>query len=234
MDEQVKQELAAGKYAFIDGGCADGGSLDHCERRFGKRPGLGLDWYGADLEIAKGRGLSVAHSNLMTEELPPACVAYVSMMDFIEHMQDEAAAVMVMRKLAAAANDFVFIRHPSFDDMEYLAQFGLKLTWTDWVSHTNMMTIADFRRVFATLGWHDYVIFPHMPIDDSTHPAIVPVSAPMDTQRYDTAQHGPKARVRFDRTIYGKFDIFVRLNSKLDDETWRRTASIDGWDAQFE
>ncbi|MEO8756061.1 MAG: hypothetical protein ABI624_25675 [Casimicrobiaceae bacterium] len=230
MDAALTRDLASGKYAFIDGGCADGASLDHCERRFGKRPGLGLDWYGADLEVARRRGFAVAHCNVMAEEYPPRCVSYASMLDFLEHLPDEASAVTVMRKLAAAAQDFIFIRHPGFDDIDYLAGFGLKLTWTDWPSHTNMMKIADYRRVFAALGWSDYVVLPHMRIADSRHPAIVPASAAPDTQHYDATRHGPKPEVRFDRAIYAKYDIFVRLSSSFDDETWRRTASIDGWE----
>ena len=234
MDEQVKHELSAGKYAFIDGGCADGGSLSHCERRFGKRPGLGLDWYGADLEVAKSHGFAVAHCNLMTEELPPRCVSYVAMMDFLEHLPDESSALNVMRKLATTATDFVFIRHPGFDDIEYLARLDLKLTWTDWACHTNMMTIADYRRVFREIGWNDYVIIPHMRLPDSQHPAIVPASAPVDTQKYDAQRHGPKPQVRFDRAVYAKFDIFVRLDPKLDEATWRRIASVADWEGSWE
>ena len=234
MDEEIKHDLAAGKYAFIDGGCADGASLSHCERRFGRRPGLGLDWYGADLEIAKSRGFSVAHCNLLAEELPPRCVGYVAMMDFLEHLPDEASAVRVMRKLAAAATDFAFIRHPGFDDIEYLERLGLKVTWTDWDCHPNMMTIADYRRVFGEIGWNDYVIIPHMPLEDSQHPAIVPTSAPADTQAYDAARHGPKPRVRFDRTIYAKYDIFVQIDPNLDAAIWRSIASVAGWEGIWE
>src|SRR6185369_10144821 len=131
--------------------------------------------------------------------------------------------------VAAASRDFLFVRHPSFDDIEYLAQFGLKFGWTDWSSHPNMMTTDDFRRIFETLGWHDYRIVPHMGYTDSTHPSIVPASAPRDTEVYDEALHGPKPFVRFDHTVYAKFDIFVRLNPALPDDAWRRIASVDGW-----
>ena len=231
---QVWRELRTGRFAFIDCGCGSGGSLSHCERRFGKRPGLGLDWYEVDLDIARSQGFAVVHCDVMSVELPAKCVGYSSMLDVLEHLPDEASAVGVMEKLALASKDFLFIRHPSFDDMEYLAKFGLKLTWTDWTGHTNMMKIADFQRVFKILGWNDYVIIPHMPFENSTHPAIVPISAPIDTLEYNAEQHGPKGEVRFDRPIYGKFDIFVRLNPNFDEETWRLTASVKGWDAIWE
>jgi hypothetical protein len=140
----------------------------------------------------------------------------------------------MLEKLARASRDFLFIRHPSFDDMEYLASFGLKFGWTDWESHTNMMKIDDFRRVFESLGWADYVIYPDLPIEDSSHKAVVPATAPRETYEYDEAAHGPKPAVTFDHTLYGKYDIFVRLNPRMDEAAWRRAASIEGWRAVWE
>jgi hypothetical protein len=231
IDETTMRDLVSGRYAFIDGGCAEGGSIDHCERRFGKRPGLGLDWYGADLTLARSRGFAVAACNLLAQELPERCVGFVTMLDFLEHLPDRQSAIDVMRKLGAAARDFVFVRHPTFEHADDLARLGLKLTWTDWSGHTNPMTLADFRRAFATLGWSDYVILPHMRMDDSGHPAIVPLDAPVDTQQYDAALHGPKPIVRFDAPIFGKYDIFVRLGTHVGDEQWQEIASTRGWEA---
>jgi SAM-dependent methyltransferase len=151
------------------------------------------------------------------------------MCDFLEHLPDEAAAGRVLKTFARAARHFLFIRHPSFDDVEYLRDLGLKLGWTDWSSHTNMMRTKDFRRLFAELGWGDYVIVPHGEILDSLHPAIVPLSAPINTEEHDDALFGRKPRIEFDPPVYAKFDIFVRLNPGLDDETWSRTTNVDGW-----
>jgi hypothetical protein len=230
LDDALVRDLVAGRYAFVDAGCAAGASIDHCERRFGLGRGLGLDWYQGDLDVARNNGFDVALCNLLEQELPPKCVAFASAVCFLEHLPDEASAVRVMERVAAAARDFVFVRHPSFDDIDYLAQFGLKFGWTDWSSHPNMMTTDDFRRVFEALGWRDYRIVPHMGYADSTHPSIVPASAPRDTEVYDEALHGPKPFVRFDHTVYAKFDIFVRLNPDLPDDAWRRIASVDGWE----
>lgn len=230
LEEEVLSDLTAGKYAFIDAGCASGGSIEHCEARFGLGRGLGLDWYPDDLEVARKKGLSVARCDLMTEALPEKCIAFASMMDYLEHLPDEASAVAMLEKLARSARDFLFIRHPSFDDIEYLAHLDLKFGWTDWESHTNMMTIDDYRRVFAALGWNDYVIHPDMPVTDSSHVAVVPASAPQETYEYEVSL-GPKPQVTFDHTLYGKYDIFVRLNPELPDAAWNRLTSMDGWRA---
>ena len=234
LDDEVRRELISGKYAFLDAGCGSGGSIKHCQLRFELGRGLGVDWYGADLEVAREQGYAVAFADVMLEEFPEKCVRFASMMDVLEHLPDEAAAVGVMRNLSLAAKDFLFIRHPSFDDMEYLAERGLKLSWTDWTGHPNMMKIEDYRRVFASLGWTDYVIIPHMLFTDSSHVTVVPATAPTDTIEYDEALHGPKPHVEFDRPIFGKYDIFVRLNPEMDPEVWERVANVDGWESIWE
>jgi hypothetical protein len=233
----VVEALAAGHYAFIDAGCAAGGSIDHCTRRFGMSPGLGLDYSDADLARARAAGHDVLWCNLLDPELrlPEGCVSYASMMDFLEHLPCIDAAVAVLRALGRACRDFVFIRHPSFDDRDYLARYGLKFTWTDWSGHPNMMTLDEFRAVFARLGWSDYVVRPHLPYRDSAHATMVPLDAPVDVQRHDEAAHGPKKPlVTFDRVVYGKYDLFVRLDPRVSQSRWAAITNIDGWEARWE
>jgi trans-aconitate methyltransferase len=234
LERRVLEALAAGAYAFVDAGCGDGGSIDHCARRFGASPGLGLDYNRADVEAAVAKGYDAHWCDIRYEDLPSKCVRYAAMMDFLEHLPDEAAAVLVLEKLAAAARDFLFIRHPSFEDVEYMAGLGVKFGWTDWSGHTNMMRIADFERVFAAFGWKEYVVLPHLPYLDASHESIVPVTAPTDSYLHDDARYGPKPRVRFDRTLYGRFDIFVRLNPAMPEAEWRRLASVEGWEAHYD
>jgi hypothetical protein len=230
LDDGLVRDLVSGTYAFVDAGCAAGASIDHCQRRFGLGRGLGLDWYQGDLDVARNQGFDVALCNLLDQELPPKCVAFSSAVCFLEHLPDEASAVTVMERLGRATRDFMFIRHPSFDDIDYLVRFGLKFGWTDWSSHPNMMTTDDFRRIFQEFGWNDYRILPHMGYADSSHPSIVPESAPRDTEVYDEALHGSKPFVAFDHTVYAKFDIFVRLNPRMDAAEWERVASVAGWE----
>ena len=155
------------------------------------------------------------------------------MVCFLEHLRDEATAVELLKRAARSARDFLFIRHPSFDDIDYLAQFGLKVGWTDWSSHTNMMTTDDFKRIFAELGCHDYAILPHMACSDANHPSIVPTAAPRNTESYDAVVHGPKPFEKFDHPIHAKFDIFVRLNPEFPDDLWHQVASIEGWEGSW-
>ena len=234
LSDEVRRKLLAGDYAFLDIGCGSGGSTTQCQSRFGLGRGLGLDWYEADLETARARGLDVASCDVTRVNLPARCVAFASMMDVLEHLADEAAAVDLLERLASVARSFLFIRHPSFDDGEYLAERGLRFSWTDWTAHPNMMRIDDFRRVFAALGWRDHVIVPNMRITDSRHPALVPSSAPTNTVEYDEARHGPKPLIEFEPPIYGKYDIFVRLDPGMAEAEWRRVTTVEGWESIWE
>jgi hypothetical protein len=235
-NRRVVEALATGRYVFLDAGCGNGGSMVHCVQRFGRTPGLGLDYYEEDLKEARAAGFEALFCNLLMPDLefPKACVEFTSAMDVLEHLPVEADAVKVLRKLAHATRDFIFIRHPSFEDIEYLAGYGVKLNWTDWSSHPNMMRLDDFRRIFAEFGWTDYSIVPNMRYYDSRHDSVVPLRAPTDILRYDPALHGPKPIVEFDRPVYGKYDIFVRLNPDIDDATWQRLTSVEGWEAHWE
>ena len=233
---KVIEALSTGRYAFIDAGCGDGASTSHLERRFRRLPGLGLDYHLEYVEAARAAGFDAMFCNLLMNdlELPARCVEFAAAMDVLEHLPCERDAVTVVRRLATAARDFLVIRHPSFEDVEYLSSLGVRLNWTDWTDHTNMMKIDDFRRIFREFGWNDYAVVPHMLYTDTGHDSVVPLSAPPDTVRYDAATHGPKPAVSFDRPVWGKFDIFVRLSPTVSDAQWQIITSVDGWEAHWD
>jgi SAM-dependent methyltransferase len=231
---RIRDELASRRFRFLDAGCGSGGSLDHCERRFGRRPGLGVDSDAESLDLARRRGFAVRRGDLPSLVLPARSVDFTAFLDVLEHLPDTAAASDALRAAGAASRDFLFIRHPSFEDARSLAGLGLKLTWNDWSDHTNPMSIAELVGLIEGCGWSDYRVLPHMPIVDSQHPAILPLSAPRDTHEYDPMLHGPKPAAAFDPPIYGKFDVFVRLRPDLPDDEWRRIVEIEGWDAVWE
>ena len=115
VNAKVVEELATGRYAFIDAGCGSGGSIDLCQRRFGMSPGLGLDFYPPDLEMARAAGYDALFCNVLMDGLvlPENCVTYSSMVDTLERMPTEADAVKLMRKLERATRNFMFDATPT-------------------------------------------------------------------------------------------------------------------------
>lgn len=233
--------LSAGDFDFIDLGCGNGGSTGHCIRRFASihatgtepdAPGthlrsLGLELNATDAASARDLGYTVVTADVAETTVPDRCVRFVSAMDFLEHLPDADTSCAVLERFAAAANDFVFIRHPSFEDNAYLATLGLKLCWSDWTEHPTMMRLEDYERMFARLGWSDYAIVPRLLLPDSTSDQIVPLSAPTDTMVYDEAAHGPKPHVTFDRPVFTQFDIYIRRDPAMADDVWREIVFSD-------
>lgn len=219
--QRAIEHLAAGEFDFIDLGCGVGGSTGYCARRFAVGRPLGIEIDAADVAEARSAGYVVAHADVALTSVPDGCVRFVSAMDFLEHLADAETSCEVLERFAGAAREFVFIRHPSFEDIDYLAGLGLKLCWTDWTDHPTMMRIEDYERLFARLGWTEYAIVPRLLIPDSASDQIVPLSAPRDVQVYDEGAHGPKAFVRFDRPVFTQFDIFIRRDPGMSDAAWR-------------
>lgn len=137
--------------------------------------------------------------------------SFISMMDFLEHLPGYDYAYKILEKGKTIAKDFLFIRHPAFDDIDYLKNEGLKITWTDWSGHTNMLTVPQYAKMFNDLGLKQYAFNFRKPITDSSDKFIVPLSAPTDSLEYNEKEHGPKKKIDFAHTVYGQIDIFVAL-----------------------
>jgi hypothetical protein len=177
-------------------------------------------------EAAKA-GYDVVQVDVLSMKAPARSVAFVTAMDFLEHLPNISAARSVLERFSPAAREFLFIRHPSFDEMEYLKSLGLKLCWTDWSGHPNMMRLEELIAVLKQFAPIEYAIFPRSLMLDSTDDQIVPLSAPIDTSSYDPAAMEAKAQVRFDRPIFGQYDIFLRFPDGLSDSEWQRAIWAD-------
>ncbi len=218
-EDELLSSLANGEFGFADFGCGSGGSIDYCQTRFKRGKGLGFDKKPVKIEACKESGFPIVGANVLELDFPDSCIQYASMMDFLEHLPEQDDAVKILEVAKRMAKSFIFIRHPSFEDIDYLARFDLKIDWTDWNGHTNMMTIADFESVFEELGLPEYTIIPRTQIFDSYHPAIVPKSSPSDTVRYKD-ELGPKEQVYFTKPIWSQFEIFVKLDKDLTRDEW--------------
>ena len=226
-NEKYIEALAAGRYAFIDLGCGSGGSIDHCVRRFRRGKGLGFELDPKEASEAVRDGYDVVEGDVLSVQPPAQSVGFVSAMDFLEHLPNISAADLVLKKFGPAAREFLFIRHPSFEEMEYLHSLGLKLCWTDWTGHPNGMRLNELLGLLEQLQPTEYAIFPRGLMTDESDDQIVPISAPTDTLIYDPNVLDPKPQVRFDRPIFAQYDIFLRFGNGLNDEQWQEIIWAD-------
>jgi len=212
--------LANKEIDFIDAGCGTGGSFEYCKRIFGLINGIGFDLNEKKIQEAQSKGYNVFLQDILKINFPEKCVGFSSMMDFLEHLPSMHTAEKMLEVLGNASRDFLFIRHPNFDDIEYLGKFNLKLTWTDWSGHTNMMKISDFIIIFNQLGWKNYRIIPRRLIKNSDHEAVVPIAAPKNLNKFSQLESFEKPFIEFDKPVFSQYDIFVKMNEVMSREEW--------------
>lgn len=213
-DREIYEDIRTGHYEFADFGSSEGGSIDYCSRRFNAKRGIGIDILQYEVDKMRSRGFDAVCADITTFDCPTASFRFVSMMDFLEHLPDYGVVERILATAKRIARDFLFIRHPSFEDEHYLNAVGLKQFWTDWPNpggHTAKLTIADFTKIFANLGLSQYAISYRNPAHDSADSVILPIEAPPEQHHYDESAHGPKPFVQFPRPLYGQIDIFVAV-----------------------
>lgn len=229
-DETIYQDIRTGRYDFADFGSCEGGSIDYCMRRFNAPRGLGIDILQNEVDKMRCRGFDALCADITTFDCPTASFRFVSMMDFLEHLPDFDVVERILASAKRIARDFLFIRHPSFEDEHYLRAVGLKQYWTDWPGpggHTAKMTVADFARIFDKLDLTQYTFFFRNPAYDSSDPAILPHDAPQNQHHYSESDHGPKPFTQFPRPLYGQIDIFVALRPIYPADWQRITLQFD-------
>ncbi len=220
LSETLYQQLGDGEFSFIDLGCGTGESILYCEKMFQLGKGIGFDIDEVKIREAQKLNRNALLADVTKVAFDKKVVRFCTMMDFLEHLNSLESAKEVIFKASELAQDFLFIRHPSFEDTDYLKELGLKIDWTHWTGHTNMMKVEDFEKLFVEFGWGEYVIVPRKQILTSDNPCVVPLSAPKNTIRYDAGLHDVKPVKTFERIIWTQFDIYVKLNKSWSNSDW--------------
>lgn len=230
--EEIFHLLKTGKFDFIDAGCGTGGSINYCKKVFDKLSGIGFDKDLKKIKVARNNKFEVFYHSITEINFPNKCVTFSSMLDFLEHLPDLETAEKVLFNLGSASSDFLFIRHPSFEAIDYLKKLDLKITWTDWCGHKNMMRISDFIYIFNKFGWHDYRIIPRKLIENSEHSAILPIDYPPNSNRFEKGKCFDKPSIIFDQPLFEQYDIFVKLDKDMIIEEWDRITSATSFSAK--
>lgn len=215
------------RYDFLDLGCSEWGSIAYCQNRFNARLGLGLDIDPLKLEKARQQGYEIICQPIEQCDFPAKSFRFISMLDFLEHLPSFAVVEILLQKAARWAFDFLFIRTPSFEDVDYLRALKLKQYWIDWSGHPTHIFLDRLLSVFQRLGLEQYYLSFQKPALTSDDPCILPLSAPRNQHEYDPKAHGPKPFISFPRPIYGQIDVFVALRS-FEQQEWHKIVHTRG------
>ncbi|MDQ1435667.1 MAG: hypothetical protein QOF59_2483 [Actinomycetota bacterium] len=225
---------ACARAELLDLGAGTGRLLENEARRLGVGNPFGVDINRSKVAQAQAAGRPVYEADFTT--LDPQAFPSVKVVVFdnvLEHLPSLEAVETAFQRACAIASHVVYIRHPSFEAVDYLAGLGLKQYWTDWPGvHTAPVRIPEFVAIAARNGVYDFAVRPLKRAFRSDDPTILPASAPPNqTKRkgrseryglYEESLHGPKPLVEFDRPVYFAFDVFFFLRSDAPEVRYRR------------
>ncbi len=226
---------------LIDLGCGTGRSLRGAARRFGAR-GIGLERNERKVRIGQAEGIPIYRADLLEMDLATfPNVRYVTIDNVLEHLPTLDAVEDLVAASVRLASHVVHIRHPSFEDVDYLADIGLKQYWTDWPGvHTAPARIDQLIAMANRAGVYRVMVHPIRRAIGSTDPTILPLAAPPGQHRsirsprsalkgvYQEAKHGPKPDITFDRPVYFAFDILLVTGPDLPTMTYREDPEVAG------
>ena len=203
---------------FLDFGASKGGSIEFAKKVLGGRHGVGVDRDAAKVARMRELGYACLQEDITSLEFSPKCVRFVVMSHVLEHLPDFEAIRRTVESSARVARDFLYIQGPYFDADVALSTQGLKFYWSDWRGHTYPLTTWELISLLHELGWTSYVLMGRLPVVDSSHSAVHPLSSPRDQHDYDPEIHPPKPHIVFrrpvhKRRVYCEFVCVVRLRA---------------------
>lgn len=188
-------------FDFIDVGSSKGGSVEFCIAKFGKN-GYGIDIDARKVAQAREAGFDVRPMSI--DEVTDKA-KWCSALHVIEHLHSRAEAVDMLRHMKRIGCN-LYVTLPYFDSDGYLYKNGLKPYWSDWRGHRYQPSSLELHNIIRDFGWKGKVEF-YKPILHSNEPDIIPLSAPIDSMKYDPSM-GKKKEMKLEG-VYREVRIWI-------------------------
>ncbi|MCW5735185.1 MAG: class I SAM-dependent methyltransferase [Enhydrobacter sp.] len=201
-------------YDFMDFGASKGGSLRWASKIFGGK-GIGVDISQKKIDQLRASGGEAFLGDVTKLNLPVGTFRYATMIDFLEHLPNRATGLSALGQAISASRDFVFVKGPNFDDLDYLHGLGLKKYFADWHGHKWHHTVAEFDDYLKGTGLR-YCIVESDRMTDSSNPKLLPLAAARDRGPYDPATDLPKPHCKFRKPIYSVLTVIVAIAPTAD------------------
>lgn len=207
----------------VDLGCGIGGSIEWAMHRFGGNRYLGFDSDAFDVKEARWHGFNAELADITHNKfIIPEC-RFITSLHTLEHLKDEDAIFKLLQKCVNSAKEFVFIKVPFFDEMDYLESLGVRLTWTNWITHTTAVTSAMLIRLLQRLQVGGVVGFLD-PVENTLSKEIIPFDSPVDTLYYPDELRDSKISMPL-VNIYRETYCYININNTQ--EKWDELMEID-------
>src|SRR2546423_3396211 len=188
--------------ALLDLGAGTGRRIRAEAKQFASKHPIGIDRNARKVARAQDRGLPVYCADFSVLEPSAFPAARVVVFDnVLEHLPSVADVEAALGRACEIASEVVYVRHPSFEEEDYLASLGLKQYWTDWPdTHTAKVRLDEFRGMAQRCGIDAVEVRGVKRARASDAPTILPLAAPPDQHKhpdergeyglYDAAFHG--------------------------------------------
>ncbi|HET6941607.1 MAG TPA: methyltransferase domain-containing protein [Sphingomicrobium sp.] len=184
------------EFDFVDFGCSVGGSMKFAERAFAGGRAVGIDIDPSKVERTRAAGYEAVLADATDPHQFRGQARFSILSHFLEHLPNYEAVARSVETAIAISRDFVFVRQPWFDTDGELFRHGLKFYWSDWSGHPMPLTSLQMHRAIRKALDSGRIaratIYGFTPVVDTDDECVIPVSAPLNSSKYDPALHEPK------------------------------------------
>jgi len=169
---------------LLDLGAGKGNRLAREAQQFGAEHPLGLDRDRAKVARGQAAGRPVYEADFT--QLDAHAFPNVKVVVFdnvLEHLPSLDVVELAFERACAIAPRVLYIRHPSFEDTDYLDSLGVKQYWTDWQGHTAHVRVQELIDMATSRGVYDILVRPIRRAHGTDDPTILPASAPPNQRK---------------------------------------------------
>jgi hypothetical protein len=199
--------------------------------RFGVERGIGVDINAQKVALTKAAGYDAVIADATKLE-GQGTVSFVSMMNFLEHLPNIGAVEAVIVAASKVARDFLYIRNPSFEGMEWSDVTGYQQYWWHWPFHPSKIKVADVCAIFDRNGLGPYSIRFVDRVVDTSHETVVPMSLGNKVGGKAARDYPRGEIVPLPEGMFRRQDIFVALRP-FEPEEWKSITQPSRADRKF-
>jgi hypothetical protein len=200
-------------YDFVDFGCSLGGSIKFAQVAFAGGTGIGIDIDEKKVERTREAGYEAVLADATDPRQFAGHARFSVLSHFLEHLPSYETVVRSMDTAIRISDEFVFVRQPWFDSDGELLRDGLKFYWSDWHGHpmtlTSLQMYRTVRKALEAGSIARATIYGFKAVSDTDDECIIPLSAPLNSSKYDPEIHAAKPSPPIPITAYRELVVIL-------------------------